>query len=517
MNLDNLISKYLDGELSRSEDVQLRKILSEDISAREEFDAHVLIHAAMKEDARNIKPSLNLVGRTEDRILSMIMAEQPKVTATIKTRRRKPVLAFASLVALLLVFGIFSIMDNYYFIGNDDITDALQKERSRIVRAQNLIELGISEEFTSEPNEYVISEPESNDLLTSNSYRATNRLSSNQQSANLYGGEITAAVVNRNSAITQSNSIASGNASDRLNVQNNNILSSNNNYEVTEEIIMRQDENSVEPTMPVTILPTDFASNLSKLQMNDEQVVDYNSVTEAIDEIELEPFSQNKLSAYINTYPDQSSKLNQGNTFGNQDFDMYYGQPSQINLNTFFGSEIAHGGFGSVSPDIISNFSQSLGYELNEQQQFGLEIGFTKYSYEETKIGRIPNIVNIEPNYNGQNRVEVRENGSGNPGYIEFPYTIETEQQMMWGAAYFDQRLINAGDFSLSGRLSLGATNKGPLGYGRVYARYNLWNWFSLNLGADGKAFWWDNQAFGENSTKIKTSLSIIYGFEIRI
>ncbi|MCX6141095.1 MAG: hypothetical protein NTX15_09750 [Candidatus Kapabacteria bacterium] len=44
---DILVSKYLDGDLSIEEDVELRKRLSEDPSAKEAFDAAILIHIAM--------------------------------------------------------------------------------------------------------------------------------------------------------------------------------------------------------------------------------------------------------------------------------------------------------------------------------------------------------------------------------------------------------------------------------------------------------------------------------------
>mgnify|MGYP003381082763 CR=1 FL=1 len=44
---DILVSKYLDGDLSIEEDMELRKRISEDPAAKEAFDAAILIHSAM--------------------------------------------------------------------------------------------------------------------------------------------------------------------------------------------------------------------------------------------------------------------------------------------------------------------------------------------------------------------------------------------------------------------------------------------------------------------------------------
>jgi hypothetical protein len=73
MNLELLISKYLDGDLTPEEDQLLRKIISEEPSAREEFEGAALLHVEMQQDAESIIPPADLVSQTEDMILMKIM------------------------------------------------------------------------------------------------------------------------------------------------------------------------------------------------------------------------------------------------------------------------------------------------------------------------------------------------------------------------------------------------------------------------------------------------------------
>jgi hypothetical protein len=207
---------------------------------------------------------------------------------------------------------------------------------------------------------------------------------------------------------------------------------------------------------------------------------------------------------------------NKSNVFGEQNENYFYGKRSDIQLTTFFGSPVFQGGFNDNTPDVLANFSQSVAYNVSDEQQFGIDIGFTKYSFDQTRIVRVPGIINSEPDYIVSNGVEIRETGpSGN--YIEAPITVNTQYQTIWGAGFFDQRILHSNKFTLNGRIGLGGTNDGPLGYVRFYAKYNILRWLSINAGADGRMFRWSESAFGANSSEFKSTISIIYGFEIKI
>jgi len=400
-------------------------------------------------------------------------------------------------------------------MGDESMSDVLQKERNRVAKNANLAELGLSDTLLSEPPEFIITQSEN----------------SNQDIEN-----ITSNVIGNSNTSGRNDNNSSTESENRSSIANsdNNILASGTGGSgaVTPTASITFEENESIPALSdeadndnnegsTTVIPSNIDVALEDTHIsresNDAEIIEENSVTETNEfSVPVEDF-------YVETNSLNSSLKNQvinpriSPNIGFANYDNYYGSPSQINLNTFLGSEMAQSGFGDVKATVTSNFSQSLGYLVNSSQELGLEIGFTKYSYEEEKVGRIPNIVNRESGYIDLNKVEVRESGSGNLGYIEFPYTMNTEQQMMWGAVYFDQRMIAAKNFSLNGRISLGATNEGPLGYGRLYGKYDVFNWFSVNVGADARAFWWNNPAFGSDSKTVKSSFSLIYGFEIRI
>ncbi len=74
MNIDNLISKYLDGELTESEDLQLRNIISSNDNARDIFNTYIDLHLAAKEDAKAINTPEDLKSETEDLVMMAIMS-----------------------------------------------------------------------------------------------------------------------------------------------------------------------------------------------------------------------------------------------------------------------------------------------------------------------------------------------------------------------------------------------------------------------------------------------------------
>ena len=115
-----------------------------------------------------------------------------------------------------------------------------------------------------------------------------------------------------------------------------------------------------------------------------------------------------------------------------------------------------------------------------------------------------------------QNIVEIRETGPSS-NYIDFPIQINVHKHIYWGAIFFDQQLLETNRFKLNGRFALGGTNEGPLSYIRLYGKYKLFRWFSINAGVDGRILKWEEPAFGEGASDYKGSLSIIYGFEINL
>ena len=132
MNIDDLILKYIDGELTHKEDEELRQILSTDTVAKGLFDTDVLLHAAMREDSASIHPPIDLINKTEDMLLMKILASQPIVAETPdKSYKFQKRYVFASLIAVFLLFSILKIDDFFPGINNQGIKSAFLDEKNK--------------------------------------------------------------------------------------------------------------------------------------------------------------------------------------------------------------------------------------------------------------------------------------------------------------------------------------------------------------------------------------------------
>ncbi|MBI3258713.1 MAG: hypothetical protein HYZ54_04445 [Ignavibacteriae bacterium] len=123
MNLNLLISKYVDGDLTVEEDQVLRRLLSEQPAAKEAFDVATVLHFSMLEDADSIVIPNDFLLETESRITMKFEAQEAIAKAKLREQRVK---AFKSnmtrlssfVVALLVVCTVpFSDM----FIGRKSI------------------------------------------------------------------------------------------------------------------------------------------------------------------------------------------------------------------------------------------------------------------------------------------------------------------------------------------------------------------------------------------------------------
>ncbi|GEM_PF-2688940 len=502
MELNKLISKYLDGELSRSEDVELRKLLSKDLVAKETFDAYVMVHAAMKEDAKTIVPSAELVSETEDLVLSKIFTEQA-VAGTIvpKTKNRK-VFTYLSVAALFLLFSVVAINDFSYNLPKQDISQKLQQDRINILHLDNLEQIGISDELIAEPETLSMDSPDvqssvANDNLLATADKSNIRVANNV----LYGsGASSGLVMKQQIDVKQFHSESEANSTVPTDVDN------------------------IAIDVPI-VKPSDIYLSGFEIEELPTDVVKTNSAN-GIDATDIYLLDSRAPVSTINMElinPNMRTIANPANIPDEQWNNSFYGKRSDIQLTTFLGTAVFQGGFDSETPEILANFSQSIAYKVNDAQQFGIDIGFSQYSFDRTKNVRLPGIIindddgnNSSAYYTPTNSVEVKK--AGNPdNYIETSIKINTYEQMFWSAGFFDQRILNSNRFTLNGRLGLGGTNNGPLAYLRFYAKYNLFSWLSINAGTDGRLFRWSEPAFGANSSDFKSSISFIYGFAIKI
>lgn len=491
MNLDKLISKYIDGELSHSEDKRLRELISKDVVAKQTFDAHVLIHAAFKEDASSLVPSDELVSKTEDKVLSKILTNQPFVDDNVSEKKSRRVFAYSSFVVVVLLTAVISISDFSINKSGNRLADALRNDRIKLLQDNATT---ISQAETVPENLVMI-------LPNENSAHRINKSIALPKNVITSGG---------------------GAASSRSALAASVPLSGSSTSLQTEKIGEVFLDNQIETTDIVyndrlTLSPNYHRPNRDLLKLNETSANDNVSPIESKTPTNFLSVQNN----FINNEP--KTQLNQNmvvpdmaNVLGNTNNYYFYGNRSKIQLNTFLGSNVLQKGYGGNTPKIVSEFSQSIAYNVSQNQFIGMDFGLTKYSYDQTENVVLPGIVNNSEGSKGNAGVEIRGTGTGS-GFITFPIKINIQQQMFWGAVFFDQGIFSSDKFTLNGRLALGATNEGPLGYMRIYAKYSVFSWLSINAGADSRIFKWDEPVFGAAAGSFKSSLSIIYGFEIKI
>lgn len=137
MNLDLLISKYIDGELTAAEDEQLRRFLKEDPVAREEFDTLLEIHLTMLEDANTIVVPASVKRATEDRVMMAILNDSPKIIPIKKSYFEYS--KIAAVAAFLIFAFIFQINDKFYQFTNVNQIEDMQAKKQNIDTPNNEI------------------------------------------------------------------------------------------------------------------------------------------------------------------------------------------------------------------------------------------------------------------------------------------------------------------------------------------------------------------------------------------
>ncbi|MFA6572389.1 MAG: hypothetical protein WCT77_14270 [Bacteroidota bacterium] len=475
MNLEDKISKYLDGELSEEEDTILRSEISSDPIAREKFDASVGLHLAMREDADSIYPPEDLLRETEDVVLMKILSQQPIIKEGPLVNRRVLVLA---VFLLLFMFGAAIRLGDY------SLLNFLNKQT-------------ISSTVPGLPHNVLPGEPSivrSNDKPMASLAHAGG------------SGRVVRTVSSNNSEPLLANSVE--------NVRDNKIDDSEN----------KVDEMSF-------ALPKPVASDLGGGSIGANTSSSKTMVAAPAPPVVSEPASpliakdskgngQNKESAKTVLLNENHKKATvlaapSANITAFANMPMENGQNgSEIRINSFFGTDVLRNGIEANNKIQISHFSQSVDYAVNKKERLGIEFGYTEYSYEENVTFKKPLtgdlvdrvlIVNT-PAYPGFNE----------PGWINYDASISRQKQMFWGSAFYERTFIATNIFSLDGRLGVGSSDEGPLGYGRFYGMIEVFDGFAFTVGAEGRVFVARIPVLVNSAEKFKSTASVIYGIQFK-
>jgi hypothetical protein len=441
MSLEYLISKYIDGELSQTEDNTLRQMLKDNPYSKEKFDMSVELHLDLIDDRESITVPSALYKRTEEAVLMKILANAPAVVSLPKPNKQRftyQILSFAAMISFFALVTLFNTSDSNHpriieFLGNNSkINIDNQRIEGKTKNSSNF----------SKSNKSIQS---MNNLLDNN---------------------------NEIIAVQSVNSV--NNPVEILNNKNEIIAHSNNSSNIETDKLESKE-----------IVPG--ANSIINQKINSNLMIN-----PLMDKYQERNIPQNTLSGNpISGMIPLSGKI------------------TSVQLTTLMSQDFVRTGISTSGNSPVISMSQSLGYNIDDHTSFGLEFGIIELQYDYVKY--IP--VGSSPSGNG-NGIGVNTPFDGSNGSkIYVPVSLEHQQQIIWGLAFYDTKIISYGNFSLSGRLGLGATDDGPLGLSRVFARYRVFDGLSLTAGAEGKIFMMKTPLL-ETSKSTISSYGFVYGVQ---
>lgn len=317
MNIDNLISKYLDGDLSEAEDLKLRNIITSNEKARDIFNTYIDLHIAAKEDAKSIQTPLDLKSETEDKVLMAIMsatAAPATVSRSFNIFNLFPK-QLVSMVAVLLLISFTYTSDLNIFKSNIPEYD----------KAELLMNIPVikSKDVT---NSSVRSQVATNNYIASSDSKIDVLLVDNNAETVVESNEIESEVLldNRNAiSLVESSSDNNKNIKAVLNAQENASLfkesKSDEKYNVALPTISTQSDNT---------------SSMQFGAINDRIRPIQNNL--AINNIQVTAFSSNPYTLY---------------------------------------------GFDDGANASMNSYSQAISISINSKTRVGLEVGFSDIAY----------------------------------------------------------------------------------------------------------------------------------------
>ncbi|NLO18961.1 MAG: hypothetical protein GX121_03650 [Ignavibacteria bacterium] len=477
MNIEELISKYLDGNLTNDEDAWLRSYVNSNIKAKNSFEQSVLLFSLMKKDAQSIRVPKKLLSNTEDIIMMKYISSEPRSINQIP-RKRSFKQAYSLIAASLafLFLNLFFISDFEYKAEQKQVEIASDKMQGVIKN-----ELPLSKETAQKQVKKTVVE----------------NISQNSSDGSLPIVEIVKSI--------------------EISKNIDTVKHDNSNFETFAAQTMEQSIDSNEGDGGAAALQSvktsiDRLENRSINNNINQQKEEYAfSILQSFENELLIESSQNdlhfqKLSSigqYQLNVP-SNSEIYQESFFSN----------NPININSFFGTDIVRSGISKEQKALVSNFSQSVAYSIAENHSIGAEFGYSNYSYVESFVAK-----DAPAQKKGSSSTIFALNDL-KPIPNEFSaadMSFDRNKQIYWAAAFYELLMLNSSRFSFKSRIGAGIAEEGPLGYGRVFSCYQLFNGFNITIGTEGKIFYSRFPEITRPSKEMKATFSIIYGFQINL
>lgn len=459
MDFEILISKYLDGELTVSEDKLLRHLIKTEPEVAETFASMVDTHLAMKEDAKSINPSRELLRRTEDAVMMKILSQVDTVPSA---QKRKQTAYYYMATAAMLLIMFTSVLK----INESNISMFAPFNNLQLITNNNTEESSIINESVA-GNEVANSDNNSESQLTAfnqsfpentSDFEERNIINSviHLLENDILISENTDIQINFSSANTEYNTYES-------NIYNSPIVFSND-YSSTsayEEILQA--------------LSPEYSDNrrqvLGNVNMNSSNLPEF--------------YSYNEMNLKINNI-----QLNSSVGFG------------YLKLNNAISDN-----------DNVVQYSQSISYSADSKNKIGMEFGYSEFQY--LRSVNISGNAKFEQKYNTSGSgVEVPDPLGDGSSFVPPTVPIYRQAQLFWGSAFYERNLLEYSSLTVDGRIGLGTTNVGPLTYTRLTANYHIYSGLYLTAGSEMRLFTHNLTPNLKKSTGFSGYL--IYGLQLK-
>jgi|GEM_PF-7030412 len=478
MNLDKLISKYLDGELNSAEDKQLRSLIVDDNDAKEEFESAIELNHFFKSEQENIDLPLDLESETEDLVMMKILSDAPE--------RKRKVFAFfnsyASVAAsFLLAFFIFM----YSFDLDETSTQLPSTNQSPITSNDN---------FNSNKNT-----PINNQNSNSNNSLAINSITKSNETINSpkdIAIENTIANLNSTSKITKT-------ITKTIEITKNPPI--NKNKEL--DIASNNEKNTQLSNQPLSYIQNELNQE-SNLIENTNYSYNQSSNQDNISTTQFENSSNipSNYTSYTNEFstnsnyelPSLSSHENSFNT-------------EKLQLSTSTGFDLSQSGFNAKNKNSVVHFSQAISYEVSNKASVGIEFGYSEYLFDTQKSITIP-----YGSLSGDQLDNLGSYQTNNNGIIS-KIDIEQTHYLFWGTIFYDYNLNITNDISLTTRMGIGSSKEGPVGLGRLSASYQIYDLIELKMGLEGRMFKSNLSMIDIRNQSLRMSTSLIFGINFKL
>lgn len=505
MNLDNLISKYVDGELNIDEDLILRELIANDKNAKDSFDAEINLHYLLKNDANSIKLPIEFENLTSE-ILDNQIKENDSLD--IEFELRDALEADSKSIALPLDLETQTedmMFEKFYksqIINSDfELTQKLKADSNTIVlpleletETENKILMGISQ---LNPTINMIDSVRKWNYKLSyysmvaslllfftvynidDSFRGYFNSNSDKQTA------VNSVNVKQNSKLNRIKKVKTNSNK----IENRIDILEIKSHDFSNEVIVNE-----------SLVPFQVADEIA----NNKPLLNENT-------FETQGIQKNNPTVEII----QNSNNYQNNTLINENNFNFKTTPNNIKdieFTTILGNSQFTEKLDNIKNLTSQKYAQSIAYFIDENQKLGFEIGVTEYNYLARTTIKVP--INDIMNSKGNTRI-LQPDGT-NERYINIDVDASKNTSSYWGTMFYERKLFNVDNFDITTRVGLGASINGAIVFDRLVARYKLFNLVYLNAGIEGTLSTLDLETMNYYNTKMNKSLSFVYGFQIK-